>query len=142
MNQGGARAVAHALRPDIAIVIDVTWETKQPGVEVGESTAMEFGKGPVISRGPQLHPLVTDGLIAAAEAEKIEHVVEATARGTFTDADSIYMERGGIATGLVSIPTRYLHSPAEMCQLGDVEATAAVAAAFVRRLSADLDLRR
>jgi putative aminopeptidase FrvX len=142
MNQGGARAVAHALRPDIAIVVDVTWETKQPGVEVGESTVMEFGGGPVISRGPQLHPVVSEGLIAAAEAEKIDHIVEATARGTFTDADSVYMERGGIATGLLSIPTRYLHSPAEMCQLADVEATAALVAAFVRRLGRDTDLRR
>jgi putative aminopeptidase FrvX len=142
MNQGGARAVAHELRPDMAIVVDVTWETKQPGVEVGESTAMEFGGGPVISRGPQLHPAITDGLAAAAEAEKIDHVIEATARGTFTDADSVYMERGGIATGLVSIPTRYLHSPAEMCQLSDIEGTAAVIAAFVRGLGPDTDLRR
>ncbi len=141
-SQGGARAVAHALQPDIAVVVDVTWETGQPGVEVGESTAMEFGKGAVISRGPQLHPAVSGGLVEAAEAGDLAHVVEATSRGTFTDADSVYLERGGIATGLVSIPTRYLHSPAEMCQLSDVEAAAEIVAAYVRGLEPGADLTR
>ncbi len=141
-SQGGARAVAHALQPDIAVVVDVTWETRQPGVEVGESTTMEFGKGAVISRGPQLHPAVSGGLVAAAEAAELPHVVEATGRGTFTDADSVYLERGGVATGLVSIPTRYLHSPGEMCELSDVEAAAEIVVGYVQGLEPGADLTR
>lgn len=130
----GATAVAYDLRPDVAIVVDVTWETGQPGVELGETSQQEFGCGGVITRGAQLHPAVADGLVAAAEAEGIPHVVAASGRGTFTDADSVYLVRAGLPTGLVSIPTRHLHSPVEMAQLSDVEATARIIAAYVRRL--------
>lgn len=130
----GATAVAYDLRPDVAIVVDVTWETGQPGVELGETSKQEFGGGGVVTRGAQLHPAVTDGLIAAGDAEGIPYAVAASGRGTFTDADAVYLVRAGLPTGLVSIPTRHLHSPVEMAQLSDVEATAALIAAYVRRL--------
>lgn len=130
----GATTVAYGMQPDVAVVVDVTWETKQPGVELGETSKQEFGDGGVITRGAQLHPAVTDGLIAAAEAEGLPYVVAASGRGTFTDADAVYAVRSGVPTGLVSIPTRYLHSPVETAQLSDVEATAAIIAAYVRGL--------
>jgi putative aminopeptidase FrvX len=139
---GGAGPSAWTLEPDIAVVVDVTWETGQPGVELGETTRAEFGTGPVISRGPQLHPVVSEALIAAAEAEGIDHTIEATARGTFTDADSVYLQRGGIPTGLVSVPIRYLHSPAEMVDLADVGGAIALLVAFAQRLESGLSLRR
>jgi putative aminopeptidase FrvX len=139
---GGAAPVAYALEPDLAIVVDVTWETGQPGVEPGETPPMEMGAGPVIARGPQLHPAISDGLIAVAERDEIPHVVEATGRGTMTDADSIYLVRAGIPTGLVSFPTRYLHSPVEMVELSDVEAAAKVIAGYVLGLEASADFRR
>lgn len=130
----GATAVAYDVQPDVAIVVDVTWETGQPGVELGETSKQEFGGGGVITRGAQLHPVVTDGLIAAGEAAGIPYVVAASGRGTFTDADAVYLVRAGVPTGLVSVPTRHLHSPVEMAQLSDVEATAALIAAYVRGL--------
>ncbi|HEY2636462.1 MAG TPA: M20/M25/M40 family metallo-hydrolase, partial [Solirubrobacteraceae bacterium] len=133
---GGAGVSAYALEPDVVVVVDVTWETRQPGVELGETSKAEFGMGAVISRGTTLHPGVSEALIEAAEAEGVPYVLEATSRGTFTDADSVYMQRGGIPTGLVSVPTRYLHSPAEMVDLADVEACIDVLVAFARRLEA------
>ncbi len=138
----GATAVAYDVQPDIAIVVDVTWETGQPGVELGETSKQEFGGGGVITRGAQLHPAVTDGLIAVGDAEGIPYVVAASGRGTFTDADSVYLVRAGLPTGLVSIPTRHLHSPVEMAQLSDVEATAALIAAYVRRLEPGVSFAR
>jgi putative aminopeptidase FrvX len=139
---GGAGATAYALEPDLAVVVDVTWETSQPGIQLGEFTKAEFGLGPAISRGPQLHPAVTEALIDAAEAEGIPHVLEAVSRGTGTDADTVYMQRAGIPTGLVSVPVRNLHSPGEMVDLTDVEAAIRLLAGFARRLDPGVSFAR
>ena len=139
---GGAGPMAFALEPDVVVVVDVHWETRQPGVELGESTKAEFGMGAIITRGPQLHPAVSEALIAAAEAEGIPYTLEAAARGTGTDLDSIYMQRAGIPTGLISVPIRYLHSPTEMVDMGDVEAAIRLLVAFAQRLEPGRSLRR
>jgi endoglucanase len=139
---GGAGATAFRLDPDVAIVVDVHWETRQPGVELGEFSKAEFGMGPIVTRGPQLHPAVSDALIAAAEAEGLPYVLEGAARGTGTDADSVYLQRAGIPTGLISVPIRYLHSPGEMVDLADVEAAIGLLVAFAQRLDASLPLQR
>jgi putative aminopeptidase FrvX len=141
-HMGGAKAMAYTHRPDVAIVVDVTWETKQPGVELGDTPAVEFGMGPVVTRGPQLHPLVSGGLIDTAETEEIPIVVEAAPRGTFTDADSVYLVRQGIPTALVSVPIRYLHTPVETVDLPGVDAAAQLIAAYLRTLAAGTDFRR
>jgi putative aminopeptidase FrvX len=131
---GGATALAYGLRPDVALVVDVSFETGQPGVDPGEIPKAEFGDGPTIVRGSILHPAVADALVAAAEAEGIPHRLGAEGRSTGTDADAVYLTREGIPTGLLGVPTRYLHSPVEMVQLSDVEACARLIAAFARRL--------
>ena len=77
-----------------------------------------------------------------AEAEGIEYSISASGRGTSTDADVLQISRAGIPTGLVSIPLRYMHSPVEMVDLRDVEATVELLAAFAARLTSDLDLSR
>ena len=96
----------------------------------------------MIGRGSTLSSKVTALLIEAAEAEGIEYTLEASGRHTGTDADAIQLTRGGIATGLVSIPLRYMHSTVEMCQLSDVEAAIELLVAFAGRLPAGLDLTR
>jgi putative aminopeptidase FrvX len=138
----GAMTTAYSLRPDIAIAVEVTFETKQPGVEVREEGSHPFGSGPVISRGSTLDPLLSERLIETAEAEGIPYTLYATQRATSTDADALQRSRAGIPTGLVSVPLRYMHSPVEMVQLDDVEATARLLAAFAQRLSPDDDFRR
>jgi len=131
---GGARTSAFRLEPDAAIVVDVTHATDWPGAEKKEQGDFKLGGGPVLSRGSAVSRVVFDQLIAAAEAEKIPYAIEAAPRATSTDADAIYTARRGIATGLVSVPCRYMHSPNEMVALEDLDRAAALLAAWVRRL--------
>jgi putative aminopeptidase FrvX len=138
----GARTAAFQLRPDIAIAVDVTHATDAPGVDEKELGSSPLGSGPVIGRGSTLSPKVFELLAETAEAEGIDYSVSASGRGTSTDADVLQISRAGIPTGVVSIPLRYMHSPVEMVDLGDVEATIALLAAFAARLTADVDLSR
>ena len=131
---GGARTSAFHLEPDAAIVVDVTHATDYPGVEKKEAGDFKLGGGPVLSRGSAVSRVVFDQLVSAAEAEKIPYAIEASPRGTSTDADAIYTARRGIATGLVSVPCRYMHSPNEMVSLEDLDRAAALLVAWVRRL--------
>jgi putative aminopeptidase FrvX len=134
---GGSRTSAFALKPDAAIVIDVTHATDAPGIDVKEAGKHELGSGPVISRGSNLSAGLFELLHDTAEAEQIPFTVEASARATGTDADAVHISRGGIPTGLVSIPIRYMHSPVELVQLDDVHACARLIAAAALRLTPD-----
>ncbi len=96
----------------------------------------------MIGRGATLSPKVFELLSETAESEGIEHTVEASGRWTATDADAYQVSRAGIPTGLVSIPLRYMHSPVELVDLGDVEATVELLVAFVTSLDPDVDLSR
>jgi endoglucanase len=138
----GSRTSAFALEPDVAIAVDVTFATDQPGVELGEMTKHTFGSGPVISRGTTLHPAVFEGLYDAGEAEGIPFTIESQGRTTGTDADAIFTSRAGIPTGLVSVPNRYMHSPVEMCSLEDIENAARLIAAYAARLSSEWSFQR
>ncbi len=138
----GARTTAYTLRPDIAIVVDVTFSTDAPGSEEKELGSHKFGTGPVITRGSTLDPQVFELLHTVAEEAGIPFTVAATARYTGTDADAVHISRGGIPTGVVSVPLRYMHSPVEMVQLDDVENTAKLIAAFAQKLSSDLSFLR
>src|SRR4051812_27791153 len=131
---GGARTVAHRLRPDVAIVVDVTHATDVPGVEERELGAHHLGAGPVVGRGATLHPKVFELLHDAGEAEGIAFSIEASARSTRTDAGAITLSRAGTPCGLSGLPLRYRRSPVEPVALSDVEAAARLVAAFCRRL--------
>ena len=138
----GARTAAFQVRPDIAIAVDVTHATDAPGIDEKEEGSHPFGSGPVIGRGSTLSPKVFELLAETAEAEGIDYTITASGRGTSTDADVLQISRSGIPTGVVSIPLRYMHSPVEMVDLRDVEATVELLAAFAARLSDDIDLSR
>jgi len=138
----GARGAAFGLDPDAAIAVDVTHATDTPGVSKNENGDHSLGSGPVIARASVLSPVVSDGLIAVAEAEEIPYTLEGNSRSTGTDADAIHFTRAGIATGLVSCPNRYMHSPNEMVDLEDLENCARLIAAYVKTLDADTDFVR
>jgi putative aminopeptidase FrvX len=138
----GARTSAFELRPDLAVAIDVTHATDAPGVDEKEAGSHPLGSGPAIGRGSTLSPKVFELLVETAEEAGIEHTIGASGRSTSTDADAIQISRSGIPTGLVSVPLRYMHSPVELVDLGDVEATVELIAAFAARLEAGLDLTR
>jgi putative aminopeptidase FrvX len=138
----GARTSAFEVRPDLAIAVDVTHATDAPGVDEKEIGSHPLGSGPAIGRGSTLSPRVFELLVETAEAEGIEYTVSASGRGTSTDADMLQISRSGIPTGLVSIPLRYMHSPVELVDLGDVEAAVELIAAFAARLDDGIDLSR
>jgi len=134
---GGARSAAFHLEPDAALVVDVTFATDVPDGQKKEVGEHSLGGGPVITRGSAVHPQVAEHLLAAAEAQEIAVTLHASPRGTYTDADGIFLVRSGVPTGVVSIPNRYMHSPSEMVSLGDLEKAAQLLAAFVRSLDSD-----
>jgi endoglucanase len=138
----GARTSAFQVRPDLAIAIDVTHATDAPGVDEKEVGSHPLGSGPAIGRGSTLSPMVFELLVAAAEDAGIEHTIDASGRSTGTDADAIQISRAGVPTGLVSIPLRYMHSPVELVDLRDVEATVELVVAFASRLEEGVDLSR
>jgi endoglucanase len=139
---GGAHTTAYSLRPDVAIAVDVTFETAPPGHDEKQIGRHRFGTGAVLTRGSTLDPTVFELLYEAGEAEGIPFTVSASARATGTDADAIHVSRAGVPSAVVSVPLRYMHSPVEMVQLDDVESAARLIAAFAQRLDPDLDLRR
>jgi putative aminopeptidase FrvX len=138
----GAGTTAYALRPDLAVVVDVTHATDAPGVSASEIGSHPFGSGPVIQRGSNINPRVAELLLDAAEAEDIPFTIEASGRGTGTDLDAVHRTRGGVPSGLVGLPLRYMHSPVEMVALEDVDAAARLIAAVARGLSAETSFAR
>lgn len=138
----GSRTSAFAHEPDVAIVVDVTFATDQPGVELGPITEHKLGSGPVIARGTTLHPRVFELLHDAAEREAIPFTIESLGRGTGTDADAIHLSRAGVPTGLVSVPLRYMHSPVELVSVHDVDAAARLIAAFAKLLEPRISFER
>jgi putative aminopeptidase FrvX len=139
---GGATTTAYALRPDVAIIVDVTHATDAPGVDVAELGAHPFGSGPVIERGSNLNPRLVDVMCDTAEAEEIPFTLQASARSTGTDLDAMHVSRGGIPCGGVGLPLRYMHSPVEMVQLDDIENSAKLIAAVAHRLTAETSFAR
>ncbi|HEX2093447.1 MAG TPA: M42 family metallopeptidase [Longimicrobiaceae bacterium] len=129
---GGARACAFALDPQIALVVDVSFATDSPGMEKKELGVHRLGGGPILARGSSTHPLVFERLAATAEAEGIPYSIQANPKYSSTDADAIYLSRAGVATGVISVPNRYMHSPSEIVSLDDLEAAARLIAAFVK----------
>ena len=139
---GGARASAFGLSPDVALVVDVTHATDVPEVDKSQVGEHSLGGGPVLTRGSATHPGVFEVLAETADAEGIPYSIQAAPLRTGTDADAIHLARGGVPTGLVSVPNRYMHSPSEMVAVSDLFHTAELLAAFVARTDAGLEFSR
>ena len=138
----GARTTAYSLEPDLAIAVDVTFATDAPDTNEKEVGRHRFGSGPVLQRGATLDPQLFELLHDAGEAEKIPFTVTASGRSTGTDADGIHTARGGVPSGVVSVPLRYMHSPVEMVQMDDVHNAARLIAAFAQRLEPGVSFKR
>lgn len=138
-NGGGALVCATCVNARMAIVIDVTHATDHPTAEKKERGDHKLGGGPVLTRGSIISPVVFRLMMDTAHSLDIPVSVQAAARDTATDADAIHIAREGIATGLLSIPNRYMHSPNEMVSLEDVERAATLIAETCRRVSEQTD---
>jgi putative aminopeptidase FrvX len=138
----GVRSAVFGLDPDLALVFDVTSTSDVPGADPREDGRHELGSGPTILRGTIVHPTISELLVECAEAEAIEYTIEVAGGVSMTDADATHLSRAGTPTGLLSIPLRYMHSPIELCDLGDVEAAIQLTVAFLRRLEPGLSFAR
>ena len=130
----GAQTSTYSIEPDVGIAFDVTHATDYPGIDKGKHGDLSCGKGVVIARGPNINPHVYTRLIAAAKKEKLSYQVEAEPGVTGTDARAIQVSRGGNATGLISVPIRYMHTPTEVIHLDDLEAAVKLVVSFVSDL--------
>ena len=136
---GGAGVSAAHIGAQMAIVVDVTFATDHPGIEKKELGEHAIGSGPVLTRGSIISPVVFRTLRDTADALKIPYTLQAAGRDTSTDADAIHVAAKGIATALVSVPNRYMHSPNELVSLEDVDHAAELIAEACRRVDEKTD---
>ncbi len=135
----GAIPGAYGVAPDAGIGVDVGHSTDYPGADKKTGGDVKLGGGPMIARGSHVNPRVFELLTAAARDIEIPYVIEAVAGGTGTDTDAIQMSRAGVATGVVSVPLRYMHTPNEVISLDDIERAAMLLAAFCERVRSEED---
>lgn len=133
----GAGVAAFGLAPDVAIAIDVTHASDQPGVSKKQTGEVPLGSGANLSVGSVVHRGVFARLVACAEAAKLPYTIEAAPARTATDGDDIAKALRGVPTAVVSVPLRYMHSPNEMLELDDVEVVIKLLVAFIHSLNAE-----
>jgi endoglucanase len=130
----GARQIAYSLKPDVALVVDVTHATDYPTVNKSQHGNVKVGAGPTITHGGCNHPEVVARIEAVAKGRKIPLQHEAMSSTSGTDTDAIFWTRGGIASALISLPNRYMHSPVEVVSLKDLEKIPVLLSAFAASL--------
>lgn len=133
----GATTSTYGVNPHVGIAIDVTHATDCPTIEKNQEGDIRLGGGPVVYRGANMNPIVVDHLRQSAERTEIPIQWGAIGRGTGTDANAMQLARGGVATGLVSIPNRYMHSAVEMVSLDDLDNAADLLADFMLGIEAN-----
>lgn len=131
----GATTATYAVNPHIAVAVDVGHATDHPDCDNRKYGETKLGGGPIICRGANINPKIYQKLVAAAKKAGVPYQLEADPRPTGTDARAIQMGRGGVATGLVSIPLRYMHTPSEVVDLEDVERCVQLLVQFAKSLS-------
>src|SRR6185436_442784 len=135
----GAATSAYGIHPAVGIAVDVCHATDTPGTDKKQLGDTRLGSGPVLFRGPNINPHVHDRLNAAARRHEIPVQVRGVPRATGTDANAIQLTRDGVASGLVGIPNRYMHSPVEVVHLEDLDRAARILAEFCLSVTADSD---
>jgi len=131
----GAKTAAYGIDPHVAIAVDVTHATDCPTIDKRQRGTVDLGGGPVIVRGPNINPRVGDRLQELATEKEIPHQVAALARAAPNDANPLQLTRAGVATGLVQIPNRYMHSAVETISLSDLDHSAELLADFACKLT-------
>ena len=117
----GAEMITQNIKPNVAIVTDVTHDTSTPMIEKKIQGDLEMGKGPVIAYAPAVQQKLRDLITDTAVANKIPFQRNALSRATGTDTDAFAYSNGGVASALISLPLRYMHTTVEMVHKDDVE---------------------
>jgi len=131
--RGGVTS-SYNVNPDIGICVEVDFATDQPDVERKHNGDVAVGKGPIIPRGANVNPVLFDLLVQAAEEDGIPVQFTGIPRATGTDANVMQISRGGVATALVKIPLRYMHSPVEVLSLSDLDNAVKLIVALLARI--------
>lgn len=137
----GAGMLTYRLQPDAAICLDVTHGTDSPGLDKGRYGDIRLGKGGVLCFGPACHPNINARLEMVADAGKIPMQRETSGRTTGTNTDQIFRSRAGVPATNLSMPLRYMHSPVETADMGDVQACVDLLVAFIKSLKVKDDFR-
>ena len=127
----GARTSCYGVDPHAGVAVDVGFATDHPRGDAERFGEGRINGGPILHRGPNINPVVEKQMLAVAKKSKIPYQIAAASGGTGTDANAMQLSRGGVATGLVSIPTRYMHSPVELISLKDAENAARLLAEWL-----------
>lgn len=118
----GAEMITQTIKPDVAIVTDVTHDTHTPLVSSKKHGDVKSGKGPSVTYAPAVHNKLLNLIIETAEANEIPIQREASSRRTGTDTDAFAYSNGGVPSALISLPLRYMHTTVEMSHKDDVDA--------------------
>jgi endoglucanase len=135
----GAKTAAGSINPTVAIAVDVTHASDCPTINKQKQGEIAVGGGPVIFRGPNINTKVADRLVQLCDQHELPYQLAAIGRATPNDANVMQIHGGGVATGLVAIPNRYMHSAVEVISLDDIEAAAQLLALFAQSLGPDDD---
>lgn len=135
----GAKTAAGSIDPVVAIAVDVTHASDCPTIDKNQQGVIKLGAGPVIYRGPNMNPAVVERLISLAQQHSIPYQIAATGRATPNDANVLQIHGGGVATGVVAIPNRYMHSAVEAVSLSDIDHVAQLLAQFAVSLTPQCD---
>ncbi len=134
----GAQTAAYSINPQIGIAIDVDIATDFPEINKKKEGDIRIGKGAVIYKGPNINPKVGEMLIQTAKEKKIPYQLAGVSRATPTDANVIQLSRAGVAAGLVSVPTRYIHTPVEVLSLSDIESVVRLLVCFINQVKKEM----
>jgi tetrahedral aminopeptidase len=135
----GAATSAYGIHPTVGVAVDVCHATDTPGNDRKQVGDTKLGAGPVLFRGPNINPRVFEHLEAAAQRQDIAVQVRGVPRATGTDANAMQISRDGVATGLIGIPNRYMHSPVEIVHLDDLDRAARLLAEFCAAVTPAVD---
>lgn len=137
----GAEMMSRTISPDLAIVTDVCHDTQTPMINKIAQGDLHSGKGPVLTYGPAVQNNLLKHIIKSAEKEKIEFQRAAASRSTGTDTDAFAYSARGVASALISLPLRYMHTTVEMVHQDDVENTIRLIYASLKNLKAGQDFK-
>lgn len=131
----GSKTAAYSIDPQIGIAVDVTHASDCPAIDRRQIGDIYLGRGPVIFRGPNINAKISQRMIELARKLEIPHQIAALGRAASNDSNSLQISRAGVATGLISIPNRYMHSAVETVSLRDLDGAATLIGEFVKSIT-------
>lgn len=137
----GSEMISRRLKPDVAVVIDVTHDTQSPMYDKKKDGDISCGKGPTLSYGPAVQNNLLNMIMDLAEDKNIPFQRAAVSRSTGTDTDSFAYSAEGVASALISLPQKYMHTTVEMVHKDDVQACIDLYYEFLLNLKAGTDFR-